>query len=74
MTAIDDDAQLARQAEELAALVRGREPEKTCERLRAMGERIRSGALPDHVDLSLFERMRARYGRELAELERPEPW
>jgi ribonuclease Z len=74
MTAIDDDAQLARQAEELAALVRGREPEETCERLRAMGERIRSGALPDHVDLSLFERMRARYGRELAELERPEPW
>ena len=74
MTAIDEDAQLARLAEELAALVRGRETEETCARLRGMAERIRRGALPGHADLSLFERMRARYGRELAELERPEPW
>jgi hypothetical protein len=74
MTVLGDDAQVARQAEELAALIKGREPEETCARLRAMGERLRAGALPGHADLLLFERMRARYGRELAELERPEPW
>jgi ribonuclease Z len=74
MTLMGDDAQVARQAEELAALIKGREPEETCARLRAMGERLRAGALPGHADLLLFERMRARYGRELAELERPEPW
>jgi hypothetical protein len=74
MTVTGDDARLAREAEELAALIKGREPDETCERLRAMGECIRAGALPGHSDLSLFERMRARYGRELAELERPEPW
>jgi ribonuclease Z len=74
MTAIDEDARLAKLAEELAGLVRGRETEETCARLHGMAERIRRGELPGHADLSLFERMRARYGRELAELERPEPW
>ena len=74
MTVMGEDAQVGRQAEELAGLIKGREPEETCARLRAMGERLRAGAQPDHADLSLFERMRARYGRELAELERPEPW
>ncbi|HSJ73314.1 MAG TPA: ribonuclease Z [Miltoncostaeaceae bacterium] len=69
-----DDPDLATQAEELAGLVAGREPEDTVARLHAVAQRIARGELPDHSDLSLFERMRARYGRELAELTRPEPW
>jgi hypothetical protein len=72
--ALTDDRSIARQAEELAGLVAGREPPGTVARLHAIARCAAAGRLPAHTELSLFERMRARYGRELAELERPEPW
>ena len=37
MTVMGDDAHVARQAEELAGLIKGREPKETCARLRAIG-------------------------------------
>jgi hypothetical protein len=64
---------IALQAEELAALVMGREPPETVERLRGLADGVRRGGLPGHADLSLFERIRVRYGHELAELTRSEP-
>lgn len=64
----------AREALELAALVIGREPPSTVDRLRAVGEALAAGGEADPDGLALMERVRARYARELAELERPEPW
>lgn len=72
--ALIDDPDIARQAEELAGLVVGRESPETVARLHAIAECVSAGRPPAHSELSLLERMRARYGRELAELERPEPW
>lgn len=74
MALIVEDAQFVREVHELAALVAGREPAATVARLRALEQRLRTGTLPDHSDLAFFERMRARYGRELADRELPEPW
>jgi hypothetical protein len=65
---------LATEAAELAALVRGREPAEIVTRLAAAAARLAEGGVPESSELSLLERMRARYGRELAELTRPEPW
>ncbi len=72
--ALIDHPDIAIQAKELAGLVAGRESPETVARLHAIAECASAGRLPAHTELSLFERMRARYGRELAELERPEPW
>jgi hypothetical protein len=62
------------EAAELAALARGREPAEIASRLAAVAARLAEGGAPEDSELVLLERMRARYGRELAELRRPEPW
>jgi hypothetical protein len=64
----------AREAWELAALVIGREPPETVARLRSAAERLAAGDEPDPADLAVEVGGRERYGHELAELERPEPW
>ena len=50
------------------------ESPETAARLHPIAECASAGRLPAHSELSLFERMPTRYGQELAELERPEPW
>jgi len=65
---------LAQEAAELAALVVGREPSEAVAGLRGLRDHLVAGRLPDPAELALLERMRARYGRELRELEHPEPW
>jgi len=74
VTVTDDEARLAREARALSALIVGREPAETIDRLSALADRLAAGELPGHGELALLERMRARYARELIELSRPEPW
>jgi hypothetical protein len=62
----------ATEAEELAGLVRGREPQDVVDGLEALARRLRRGEAPTAADDALLAGVRARYSRELRELERPE--
>jgi hypothetical protein len=64
----------ATEAAELAALVRGREPQELVDRLEELAARLRGGAAPGSEDVALLADLRDRYGRELRELEHPDPW
>jgi hypothetical protein len=64
----------AAEAAELAALVRGREPQDVVDRLEDAAARLGRGAAPTPEDGALLAELRVRYGRELRELEHPDPW
>jgi hypothetical protein len=74
MSGTTNGDRLAREVTELAALVMGREPPETVERLRGLGERLAAGGKPERAEIALLERVRRRYGHELTELEHPDPW
>jgi hypothetical protein len=65
-------APTAAEVGELRALVVGREVPEVAHRLGAIRERLAEGAALGADDLELVTAMRARYGRELAELLEPE--
>lgn len=58
---------------ELAGLVVGREPPTTVERLRVLADRLAAGGSADEAEVALIADVRHRYGRELSELEHPDP-
>ena len=62
----------AAEVAELAALVRGREPQDVVERLDDVAARLRRGEAPGPDDEALLAGVRHRYSRELRELEHPD--
>ena len=74
MSDADAGRAVATEAVELAALVRGREPDDLVVRLEDLAGRLRRGGAPTAEDDALLADVRGRYARELRELERPGPW